>query len=49
MSPARARRAPAAAGDATAATQLQSAAVPSPFTPIEDYAIIVAEMLEEVS
>jgi GH15 family glucan-1,4-alpha-glucosidase len=40
MSPAKPRRAAAAAGDATAATQLQSAAMPSPFTPIEDYAFL---------
>jgi GH15 family glucan-1,4-alpha-glucosidase len=40
VSPAKPRRAAAAAGDATAATQLQSAAMPSPFTPIEDYAFL---------
>ena len=40
MSPAKPRRAAAAAGDATAATQLQSAAMPSPFTPIADYAFL---------
>jgi alpha,alpha-trehalase len=40
VSPAKPRRAAAAAGDATAATQLQSAAMPSPFTPIADYAFL---------
>jgi GH15 family glucan-1,4-alpha-glucosidase len=40
VSPAKPRRAATAAGDATAATQLQSAAMPSPFTPIEDYAFL---------
>jgi GH15 family glucan-1,4-alpha-glucosidase len=40
VSPAKPRRVAAAAGDATAATQLQSAAMPSPFTPIEDYAFL---------
>jgi alpha,alpha-trehalase len=40
VSPAKPRRAAAAAGDTTAATQLQSAAMPSPFTPIEDYAFL---------
>jgi alpha,alpha-trehalase len=40
VSPAKPRRAAAAAGDATAATQLRSAATPSPFTPIEDYAFL---------
>jgi GH15 family glucan-1,4-alpha-glucosidase len=40
VSPAKPRRAAATAGDATAATKLQSAAMPSPFTPIEDYAFL---------
>jgi alpha,alpha-trehalase len=38
VSPAKPRR--AAAGDATPAAQLQRAAMPSPFTPIEDYAFL---------
>jgi hypothetical protein len=40
VSPAKPRPAAAAAGDATAAPQRQSAAMPSPFTPIADYAFL---------